>query len=96
MNKVAGFLALCLVVAMLRALVVALVVAMMIALLWSFITQPRETLLLLGSLALMGLANAQPLACILALGVIGVAAILASAKQKARSPPLLTDGREHH
>ena len=76
MNKVAGFLALCLVVAMLRALVVALVVAMVIALLWSFITQPRETLALLAALTLMGLANAHPLACIVALGVIGVAVVV--------------------
>ena len=76
MNKFAGFLTLCLVVAMLRAMVVALVVAMMIGLLWSFITQPRETLLFLGILALMGLASAHPLACIIALGVIGVAAVI--------------------
>lgn len=94
MNKVVGFLTLCLVVAMLRAMVVALVVAMIIALLWSFITQPRETLVLLGTLALMGLANAQPLACIIALGVLGIAVVLTGRRrrQKLRSPPLLTDG----
>lgn len=96
MNKVAGLLALCVVCAILRAAVVALVVAMIIALLWSFITRPRETRLLLGTFAVLGLANAQPLACIIALGVIGLAAIVASASQRARPPVLLNDGREHH
>lgn len=86
MNKVAGFLTLCLVVAMLRAMVVALVVAMIIALLWSFITQPRETLLLLGILALMGLVNAHPLACIIAIGVIGLAAVFVRSKGELGKP----------
>ena len=96
MNKFAGFLTLCLVVAMLRAMVVALVVAMIIALLWSFITQPRETLLFLGILTLMGLANAQPLAFITVLGVLGVlgvAAVVAGARQRSRRPLILTDQR---
>lgn len=96
MNKVVGLLTLCVAVAVLRAAVVALVMAMIIALLWSFITRPRETLLLLGTFAVLGLANAQPLACIIALGVIGLAAIVASARQRARPPVLLNDGREHH
>lgn len=95
MNKVVGLLTLCVVFAILKAAVVALVVAMIIALLWSFITQPRETLALLGILALMGIANAHPLACIIALGVIGVAVVAAGARQKSRRPLLLTDGREH-
>jgi chromate transport protein ChrA len=82
MNKVAGFLTLCLVVAMLRAIVVALVAALILALLWSLIRQPRETLVLLGTLALMGLANAQPLACIMALGVIGVAVVVTGRKPR--------------
>jgi chromate transport protein ChrA len=76
MNKVVGLLTLCVLFAVLKAAVVALVVAMIVALLLSFITQPRETLILLGTLALMGLANAHPLACIIALGVIGVAAVI--------------------
>ena len=95
MRTVAGLLMICLVVAALRAAVVALVVAMIVALLWSFITQPRETLLLLGTLALMGLANAHPLACVIALGVLGIAVVVAGARQKARPPLRLTDGREH-
>ena len=93
MNKVAGFLTLCLVVAMLRAMVVALVAALMLALLWSFIRQPRETILLLGTLGLMGLANAQPLACVIALAILGVGVVLAGARQRSRRPLVLTDQR---
>ena len=94
MNKVVGLLTLCVVCAVLRAAVVALIAALLLAMLWSFITQPRETLLLLGTLALMGLANAQPLASITALGLIGIAVVLTGGRrrQKLRRPPLLTDG----
>jgi len=86
MNRVVGLLTLCVACAVLRAAVVALVVAMIIALLWSFITQPRETLLFLGILALMGLANAHPLACIIALGVIGLAAVFVRSKGEVGKP----------
>lgn len=64
MNKLAALLILCVVCAILKATVVALIAALLLALLWSFITQPRETLVLLVTLALMGLANAHPLAFI--------------------------------
>lgn len=98
MNKVVGLLTMCVACAVLRAAVVALVVAMIIALLWSFITQPRETLLLLGILALMGLVNAHPLACIIAIGVIGLAAVLVRSKghrEASRSQPSTRDASPH-
>ena len=85
MNKLASLLTLCVVCAILKAAVVARVVAMTIALLWSFITQPRETLLLLGTLALMGLANAQPLACIVGVTVVAIVLVLAGRTRK--TPP---------
>lgn len=94
MKTFVALLTLCVVCAILKAAVVALIAALLLALLWSFITQPRETLVLLVTLALMGVANAQPLACIVALGVVGVAVVVAGAKQKPRRPLLLTDGRE--
>ena len=102
MSKIVALLALCVVCAILKAALLALVAALMLALLVSFIRQPGQTLLFLASLALIGLANAQPLACIIAFCVIGVAAIVAGARQKAAAgarqrsqrPLLLTDGRE--
>lgn len=95
MRTIVGLVTLSIVLAIIKAALVALVAAMMLALLWSFITQPRQTLVLLASLGVIGLANAKPLACIVALGVIGVAVVVAGARQKPRLPLLLTNGREH-
>jgi hypothetical protein len=85
---------LCVALAVLKAVLIPLVVALVLALLISFITQPRETLALLVTLGLLGLAGAQPLAFIIALGVVGVAAVVAGARRKSRSQLLLTDSRE--
>jgi hypothetical protein len=95
MNKVIGLIMLCIVCAILRAAVVALVLALTLFLLVSFIRRPYETLLFLASLGGLALVNSRPLACACAVGVIGVAVVVAGAIQKSRRPPLLTDGREH-
>lgn len=76
MNRIAALLTLCVACTVLRAVIVALVVALMLALLWSFIRQPRETLVLLATLALMGLAHSRPVAFLAVLGVVGVAAVI--------------------
>lgn len=89
MNKLALLLALCVACAVLRAALAALVVVLMIALLWSFVTRPRETLILLSSLALMALAEAHPLAFIVALGFLGVAVVVMGSRRKPLSGPLL-------
>lgn len=95
MNKLVGLLTLCVVCAIVQAALVALVVAIMLAMLFSFIIRPRETLLFIGILALMALANAHPLACIIAIGVIGVGMFVIGSKRKGLEPRRLTDGREH-
>ena len=74
----------------------ALIATLALALVWSFFTRPRETLVLLGTLALMGLANAQPLACIIALGVLGIAVVLAGRTRKRPDGRLLTGNGESH
>ena len=84
MNKVVALLILCVVCAILKAAVVALVAALLLALLWSFITQPRDTLLLLVTLALMGLANAHPIAFIS--GGVVIVAVVAVAGRKRHLP----------
>ena len=77
MNKVVALLILCVVCAIIKAAVVALVAALLLTLLWSFITQPRDTLLLLVTLALTGLANAHPRAFIAGAVVIVVVVAVA-------------------
>lgn len=82
MNKVVGLLTLCVACAVLRAAVVALVVAMIIALLWSFITQPRETTVFLGTCALSCVAVAHPVACVVGVTVVAVVMVLARRTRK--------------
>ena len=89
MKTVVALLTLCVVCAILKAAAVALIAALLLTLLWSLLRQPGETLLFLASLALMGLANARPLACIVALGVLGIAVVVAGAGRKPRRPLLL-------
>lgn len=89
MKTVVALLTLCVVCAILKAAVVALVAALMLALLVSFIRQPGQTLLFLASLAGVALVNARPLACIVALGVLSVAVVVAGASRKPRRPLLL-------
>ena len=72
MNRFVTLLTFCVAVAILRVVVVALIAALALALVWSFITRPRETLVLLGTLALMGLADARPVAFIVTLGVVAI------------------------
>lgn len=77
MSRVAGLLTLCVALALLKAVVVALAIALGILVLVSLIRHPRHTLLCLVTPGLIGLANAKPLACIVAATVVGVAVVLA-------------------
>lgn len=96
MSKFITLLILGAILAVLRAVLIALVVAVMLALLVALITRPRDTLVFLVCLGLLGLAGAHPLACIITLGVVVIVSILANAKPMARHQSLLTDCREHH
>ncbi len=91
MNKLAGLVTLCVVLAIIRAALIALVVALLLGLLVLFIARPKDTLVLLGAFVLTGLANARPLAFIAALAIIGVAVLVAKAKQKSPTLRLLND-----
>lgn len=88
------FLMFCVILAVLRAALITLLVALILALLFSFITRPRETLVLLGSLGLLGLAGARPATFIITLGLVAVAAVIDGARPRAQGPMILTDGRE--
>ena len=82
--------------AILKALLIILLIALLLGLVTCFIVRPRGTLVLLGGLGLLALANAQPLACIITLGIVGVVAVLSKAKRKSPGRLLLTDAGEHH
>lgn len=97
MNRILVYILLgCVILAVLRAVVMALVIAVPLALLICFVTRPRETLAFVGTMGLLSLATAQPVAFIIALGVIAIAVVVARLRRKSRRQLLLTDGRERH
>lgn len=82
MSRAFGLMILCVLLAVLKAAVVALAIALGLLLLVALIRQPRDTLLCLVTLGLIGLANAKPLACIVAATVVAVAVVLAGRTRK--------------
>lgn len=94
MNKLAGLVTLCVILAIIRAALIALVLAVLLGLLVLFIARPKDTIVLLGAFVLMGLANARPLAFIAAVSIIGVAVVVAKARGKSPEPLRLTGGRQ--
>ena len=96
MNKMLTMLMLAIVLATLKVAVMALGVTLLLALLYSFITRPRDTLVLMGCLGLFGLASAQPLACIIMLGVVGVVALVAASVRGRRALPQIASRSSGH
>ena len=83
MNKVVVLLILVVALALAKAVIVGLVIALLLVLIYSFITRPAETLGFLGALMLFGLANARPLAFIIAAASLAVAFVVVGAKSGA-------------
>ena len=96
MNLLLTLIAVVVILAIMKAVVAALVVALFLALAISFATRPRAAFMFLGCLGLFGLASTQPLACIIALGVVGAVVAVVGSRSKVKGQPLLTDGRTHH
>ena len=97
MNWLLTVITLCIVLVITRLLAIALGIGLLIFLLYAAIRCPRELLFWLVVLGVFGLMSAQPLACIVAFGAVGVAVVIADAKRKSPGrPPRLTDAREHH
>lgn len=84
------------VLAIIQASVMALVVALLLALLFAVLTRPLETLIFLGALVMLGFASAQPVICIITLGVVGIAVAMVRARRRPRGQLLLTYRRERH
>ena len=95
MNLLLALITWVVVLAVFQTVLAVLLVALVLALLFLFATRPRETLVLLGAVALIGLTGAQPVAAIVALGVIAVAVVLAGPRRESKGQALLPDGREH-
>lgn len=81
-KKLLAFLILCMALALARILLMVLAVVLLLMLVHAFITRPRQTLVFLSAFSLSALAMAQPLACIAALAVIGVAIVLTKRRRK--------------
>lgn len=95
MSRFLTFLTVCVVLAIVQAALTALLVALAILLLYAFVTRPRETLVFVGTLLLFGLANAQPVAFIIAVAIVALAVVVAGGWPRSRRKLLLTDGRQH-
>jgi hypothetical protein len=93
MNKVVALLILCVLLALVKAAIIALGLALLLAGLVALIKHPRDTLLCLLTVMLIGLANARPMAFIVALAVVSVAVVLTGWKRRPARPLLLNDGR---
>ena len=96
MSRLLLLLVLCVAFAFMKVVVIVFVLAVLLALVTCFIVHPRGTLVLLGGIGLLGLANTQPLACIVTLGVVGVVALLVGPRGRSRGQARLTNAREHH
>lgn len=82
MSRVLGLLVLCVALAILKAVVVALAIALGILVLVALIRQPRDTLLCLVTLGLIGLVNAKPVACIVAATGLATVVVLSGRARK--------------
>ena len=91
MRTVGGVLALCLVLVVVKAVVVALAIALGLALVVSLIRRPADTLAFLGALGLLGLAQARPVACIVTIGVVALAVVVAGAWRRSKLLRLTDD-----
>ncbi len=89
MNRFLLLVTVCVVLALVKAAIIALGLALLLAVLVALIKHPRDTLLCLLTVMLIGLASARPMAFIVTLGIVCVAAVVAGAMQKSRRPLLL-------
>lgn len=77
-----GLLVLCVALALLKALVDALAIALGILILVALLLRPRDTLLCLVTLGLIGLVTAKPLACIAAATGLATVVVLSERTRK--------------
>ncbi|MBX7132475.1 MAG: hypothetical protein K1X67_07340 [Fimbriimonadaceae bacterium] len=76
MSRVVGLGIVCVALAVVQAIAAVLTVGLVLAFLFAAVRHPRETVSFLVALGLAGLAFAKPTACIVALGTLGVIAVV--------------------
>ena len=89
MNKLLVLGILVVLLAILRAAVLALVVTLLLALLVAAVLRPGHALVFVGCIGVLSLASAQPVACIIALGVVAVVSRVVTTNSKVCPPPCL-------
>lgn len=94
MRRLLTLMTLIVVLAIIKASVMALVIALLLALLFAVLTRPCETLIFLGALVMLGFASAQPVICIIIVGVVGLAVVMVGARRRSHGKLLLTDDHE--
>ena len=92
MNRFLFFVTVCVLLALVKAAIIALGIALLLAVLVALIKHPRDTLLSLLTVMLIGLANARPTAFIVTLGVIGVVLLICGSRRRRSGPVLLGNG----
>ena len=70
------------VLAALKAAVTVLVIVLAGILLFYTVTRPRQTLMFLTNVVLLGLASTHPVAFIIGVGIVGAAVVLVAWRQK--------------
>lgn len=93
-NRILMLVILCVGLAVLRAVAIVLIASVVLGLVVSFVTQPKQTLAFLGTLALSALTVGQPTAFIVTLGVVVLTAVVLHVPRKPRRG-VLSYGREH-
>lgn len=91
MNYFLAFLLLCVGLAVAKSVAIVLGLALLLFVLITVLRHPRETIGFLVLLGLLGLMNAQPVLCIVAITVLAVVGAVVGRER--RPPPALTDGR---
>lgn len=97
MIRILSLLTLCVIFAVLRAAFLVLIAAAALALLYAFVTRPRDTVIMIATVGMVGLASVKPLAFILTLGAVALAAVVVAGVARSRlaqaSPSTASIGR---
>lgn len=84
MIRILSLLTLCVIFAVLRAAFLVLIAAGALTLLYAFVTRPRDTVIMIATVGLVGLASVKPLAFILTLGAVALAALVVAGVARGR------------
>lgn len=96
MTRVLALLMVVLILAALRATLAVLAVALAIMLLFYSVTRPRQALMFLGNVVLLGLASTHPAAFIIGVSIVVATIVAVAAWQRWRPVTSGVGVRRHH